>query len=477
MTDLDQLRQRAGILIQQKRFSQALGLLTEAHALNPDDSKIYILQGLCHYALGHITKGEECADIYLSREPNDPEAYALKARLELANNKPIRATQTAQRGLDCDPEHADLYVLLGRAYDLRGCFTDALDAANTGLEIESDNVQLLNVRAQALTSLQKYEESQETLERSLAIEPENSLTHTCVGWNYLRQSKYAEANEAYQTALRFEPDNQFARDGLIESIKIRHLPYRLFYKIYTKTFSIGATLVWLALFLSTLLKFYLIYFVDILSPLRLLSVPASLIMYSALCIVLIRRFGPALFNCLLIVHPTGRLALSKALHFQAWFLIVLFVAICAFCLHLYYITFYGMIFDTLIISALLFTMFAFASEPIDMTRRSRILCVSCALIFTMWATLGTIGRYYLFDDYLTYISTVKQDKVTQIPEKHNEAYKDLAPAHQEAADTYHQSAKQHENIYNWYPIYLTYAYWSCLFFIIFSGGLIRIKKH
>ena len=67
---------------------------------------------------------------------------------------------------------------------------------------------------------------------ALANDPENALTHANQGWALLHRGDHAKALEHFREALRIDPELDWARAGIVEALKARHLIYRLMLRFF-----------------------------------------------------------------------------------------------------------------------------------------------------------------------------------------------------------------------------------------------------
>ena len=84
----------------------------------------------------------------------------------------------------------------------------------------------------ALVQLGRKDEAQQTLGSALANDPENALTHANQGWALLHRGDHAKALEHFREALRIDPELDWARAGIVEALKARHLIYRVMLRFF-----------------------------------------------------------------------------------------------------------------------------------------------------------------------------------------------------------------------------------------------------
>ena len=84
----------------------------------------------------------------------------------------------------------------------------------------------------ALTHLGRKAEAESTLGEALAEDPEDALAHANLGWASLHKSNPDKALEHFREALRLDPTMEWARLGVVEALKARHLVYRVMLRFF-----------------------------------------------------------------------------------------------------------------------------------------------------------------------------------------------------------------------------------------------------
>ncbi|NJO02505.1 MAG: hypothetical protein HC880_13165 [Bacteroidia bacterium] len=127
-----------------------------------------------------------------------------------------------------EPEEADYFGVWSFLYIQRRNWQQALQYARQGLSIDPENIDCLNYQTQCLLKLGRYQALEDNVLTTLAKDPENAYSHAVVGWARLEKGKHRQAKEHFGEALRLNPHLDFARQGMIESLKASNAFYRLF---------------------------------------------------------------------------------------------------------------------------------------------------------------------------------------------------------------------------------------------------------
>jgi tetratricopeptide (TPR) repeat protein len=286
---------RLHLLLQHKRPHDAE---QEARRLLLDDPENAYVQTLLALALleqAKLPEAEETARRAIAAEPAYSFAYyVLSATLQRQHQLPA-ATEAIEQALALDPEEADYHHVLGLIRFQQGQLQGALRAAEAGLAVDPTHVDCLGLRARCLARLGRRDEAAANLGEALRQNPDDAGTYADLGWVALERGRAKEAAGHFREALRLRPTLEYAREGLVASLKARFWLYNWFYRfmVWTQTLSSGTRS---ALFLG---MFVLSRFVPWLLPLYLVLVYMS-------------WFAEPIFNSLLRLNRYGRHALSPA---------------------------------------------------------------------------------------------------------------------------------------------------------------------
>jgi tetratricopeptide (TPR) repeat protein len=114
--DVDSRRHYAEVLWKQGRRTEAVGQITEALELSPDDAGLCIMGGWMYLELGLLADTERLADRSVQLAPRSAEAWHLRGRLAMARGQFADALGEFHRGLACAPPHDGLLADTAEAY-------------------------------------------------------------------------------------------------------------------------------------------------------------------------------------------------------------------------------------------------------------------------------------------------------------------------------------------------------------------------
>jgi tetratricopeptide (TPR) repeat protein len=223
---------RGVVLYGQNRYDLADREFRQSLAEEPDRAAAHAYLALC---MSHLDKPAEAlieADEAIRLDPDESIHHYARGRALLDLDRYREAETSAQKAVELEPFSADNFALLASIEGGRRHWAEALETATHGLEIDAEHLGCLNLRAMALVQLGRNDEAAHTLGSALADDPENAVTHANQGWNLLHQGNHEKALEHFREALRLDPELEWARVGIIESLKARHLIYRLMLRFF-----------------------------------------------------------------------------------------------------------------------------------------------------------------------------------------------------------------------------------------------------
>lgn len=212
------------------RYNDALKSFKESLMEDPNDfySKYYL--ALCFYQLNQLNSLKETAQSLLGEYPESDEAHYLLSIYFYSTKKNDLSYKHIVDAITLAPYEATYFGYKSLIELTKKQFNQALETANEGLNIDPKSSICLNSRTKALTKLKRKEEAFETLQNTLEDNPEDYFTHANAGWTNLELGDHKKANIHFKEALQKDPNDEYAKEGMLESIKAKNLIYRSFLK-------------------------------------------------------------------------------------------------------------------------------------------------------------------------------------------------------------------------------------------------------
>ena len=224
--------ERASALLQTGRTEMAADELRLCLAEDPNFAPAHSMLALCLADLGKLDEAEQEAISGIGLGADSDFSFYALGTVRMERNDFRGAVAAASEATRLDPDDADNWLLEARARIALRQWHMALEAADRGLRCDPEHVECNNMRAFALVQLGRGEEAEHTLEASLNRDPENVGTHAHQGWALLNAGDRVKALEHYREAMRLDPNNEFARMGIVETLKARNFIYRAFLRYF-----------------------------------------------------------------------------------------------------------------------------------------------------------------------------------------------------------------------------------------------------
>ncbi len=223
---------RAIVLIEQRRYEQAIGELQLHLGQQAEDAYAHALLAQCHLQLEHYDEAQRHAEQAIHLAPDAALGYRMLAGVFVERNRFAEAERAIDTALEMDTEDPDLYGLQASILSRQRHWRPAVEAADVGLSLDPEHLVCLNVRAQALVMLGDRAGAAQTVQDALRKNPDDPWIHANQGWACLHANQPLPAAEHFREALRLDPGMEFARAGIIEALKARNFLYRWMLKYF-----------------------------------------------------------------------------------------------------------------------------------------------------------------------------------------------------------------------------------------------------
>lgn len=237
------LLKKANLLIETKKYNEALDMLEKAALLDTTDINLYILQTDVYLALNQHQKAAavlkeqieqfdgddrtelllELADVYddweefekvfdclkmaLQHDPNNEEALhkiCFWTEFTGRNEESIRLHTWI---IDEHPFNHLAWFNLGTAYQGLKLYEKSIDAYQYALAIDEKFDYAYRNLGDAYIRLRKYAEAIEVLQKHLEIAKPEDVIYEAIGHCYERQRKYTQARYYYRKASHLSPND------------------------------------------------------------------------------------------------------------------------------------------------------------------------------------------------------------------------------------------------------------------------------
>ena len=225
MTPVD-LRSAALTAIEDSEFATAEHYLREYLEDDPHDAPTTAVLALCVAELGRLEEAEQLAARAVTLEPYLSYPHWVHGGLLLRARRVEEAHAAALEALRLEPDDADHHALEAQVHGVRANWRETLAAAERGLAIEPGHATSANLRAMALRQLGRTAEAEQAFAEAAMANPLNTFAMAGKGWSDLAHGRTVDADGAFRDALLFDPTSEWAREGLLATLKSRSPIYR-----------------------------------------------------------------------------------------------------------------------------------------------------------------------------------------------------------------------------------------------------------
>jgi len=222
---------KAHLLMEQGRFKMAEQELRQILALYRSSAATRAMLSTCLLRQKLISEALHQAKEAIRIEPSNPDNFHVLSLIYLEQERYQKAEKTIRVSLNHYAARPDYLYVLASIFFQQSDWVKALKVCDMALTADAEHIDTLNLRARVLSRIGQYDVAEDTFNLALRSDPENPVTHANKGWAALEQKEYIKAQEHFQTALCFNPELEFARTGLVESIKAKYLLYRWFLNV------------------------------------------------------------------------------------------------------------------------------------------------------------------------------------------------------------------------------------------------------
>jgi tetratricopeptide (TPR) repeat protein len=300
--------QRASLLIDQQRYELAEPELTALMAEEPNNALAHSFMAICLLARKKYAEATEFAQRGIHLQPDLAAAYSIAALVWRARNYLDKAEAMIREAIALAPQDADYRANLSQIKYSQRDWEAARQVAEDALALDPENINALNLRAESLRKLGRTQDARLELQNALRVNPDSADTHATLGWTYLQKGERAKAKEHFREALRLDPDSEWARQGVLETLRTYNPLYRPLLKFFLWMQTLSGRAQW-GVIIGAYVMYRILWAAADSNPALKPFLMPILGLYIAFAVA--TWIGRPLMNLALRLHPLGRLALSR----------------------------------------------------------------------------------------------------------------------------------------------------------------------
>lgn len=212
------------IALQEKKYNEAVTLLSAALAAQPDANKLHYPLALAYRELGEPDRARSHLALFgkVGIQPSDPlkrrldelvlgyRVHLLAGRRAFSAGRFEDAVREFRKASSADPKEPGARINLAVALSQSGRHQDAVAELQTILESTPDHSGANYNLGLIHTQLGDYAQAVKHLEITVDQNPDDSEAHLALADAFLRQKKFTTAFDHYRTVTRLSPERTVA---------------------------------------------------------------------------------------------------------------------------------------------------------------------------------------------------------------------------------------------------------------------------
>jgi arylsulfatase A-like enzyme/tetratricopeptide (TPR) repeat protein len=206
--------QRAGELIMQEKYAEAVADLESSLKGEPEIPQALLLLSTCYSELGRKDEAKASLDTVLKEDPANVPALIALANILLEEGKGPDVIALCKRTLAIDNRNPQAYMLAGEVYMDAEDHAQALPYLEKAVDLQPKvSRNRLNLAA-CLVGLKRFDQAEPMLRDLVREFPDYPFAHFNLGLLYEEQGRWEEAREAYAREVELFPKGFRARFNL-----------------------------------------------------------------------------------------------------------------------------------------------------------------------------------------------------------------------------------------------------------------------
>ena len=194
------------ILLELKRYEDAVASFDKAIELKPDYSPAYNSRGNALQALRRFNEAVETYENAIAFKADYAAAYSNRGNALQSLKRFEDAIESYGKAITLRPDSIDAYNNRGVALKRLGRHDEALQNFESAIALLPDRAGLHNNRANALLALKRFEDAIESYDTAIALSPDYPDAYSNRGVALKELKRFDEAMESFRKALALKQD-------------------------------------------------------------------------------------------------------------------------------------------------------------------------------------------------------------------------------------------------------------------------------
>ncbi|MEO8068420.1 MAG: tetratricopeptide repeat protein [Flavobacteriales bacterium] len=209
------MQQRAKSLLDLQRPQQALRLLAEMLAKDPEDHYAHYLTGYAHLSLHNLAQALASAERAVGLSPERAAYLILLANLSSLNGEHDRGLSIIDDALRNSPEDSTAFATMGAIHLRSNRFEQAETALSRAIELDPGNLIALQLGSVSADAVREGRKAGERIADALRQDAGNARSLASLAWHNFLIGGPGDHKAAFRHALAQDPFDALARTGLL----------------------------------------------------------------------------------------------------------------------------------------------------------------------------------------------------------------------------------------------------------------------
>jgi len=223
---------RIDLLLQQQKYGLAEKQTKQLLVEQPNDGILHSLLALSYRGMNKIKESLDSAKNGVGLSPDEAYTFYVLAICYTEEDEYFKAMEAILNALAIEPEDEDYLVQYAAILLGLEKYNKAISTVNNVLRINPQHSKAKRIKSIILRIQGKFKESDVLVDEALKENPEDSDTFANKGLSSLDAGNVKESLEHFKIALLLDPTSEFAKSGLVMSLKAQNFLFNLFYKYY-----------------------------------------------------------------------------------------------------------------------------------------------------------------------------------------------------------------------------------------------------
>ncbi len=203
-------------MLRARRFDEALPVIHNALALNPENFRLHLQHARALGGLGRSEKALEAAGRAQTIQPEDAQGFAIAGQIHAVRGEYEEALAALSRAVELQPQQVSMLRQLAGTYLALGRDEEAISHFEAVLELDDSGWAVLADLAGAYSRMGRWQEAREMLQRALEVNPYSSALRYRIAVFYRDVGNPEFSRRMFEETLRIAPDHLSANLALGE---------------------------------------------------------------------------------------------------------------------------------------------------------------------------------------------------------------------------------------------------------------------